>query len=114
MFQLAAGLEQYEMDLDDLLASSADPKRYARLAHELKRIQKLSGALPQLAADSVEVVMRHVELFGLLFARPARYAAWRQREEILALQRRLCAVIDAMRAKCLRLLAREEGVTPAV
>lgn len=113
MFQLAAGLEQYEMDLDDLLAS-ADPRRYARLAHELKRIQKLSGALPQLAADTVEVAMRHVELFGLFFARPARYGAWRQREEILALRRRLCEVIDAMRAKCLRLLAREEGVTPAV
>ena len=113
MFQLAAGLEQYEMDLDDLLAS-ADPRRYPRVVRELKRIQKLSGAVPQLAADAVEVVMRHAELFGLLFARPVRGAGWRRGEEIQALQRRLCEVIDAMRVKCLRLLAREEGVTPAV
>jgi hypothetical protein len=118
VFQLAAGLEQYEMDLRDLLACAgrkpADPKRYARVVQELARIQKLSGALPQLAADTVEVVMRHVELVGLLFASPMRYAAWRQRKEILALQLRLGEVIASMRTKCLRLLAREEGVTPAV
>ncbi len=69
VFRLAAALEKYQADFDVLVRSRFDPGLCRAVIRELGEIQNLSAALPQLAADMLEVITRHVELLGLLFRR---------------------------------------------
>ena len=105
-FRLAAALERYQADFDQLVESWFDWNRCRIVAGELQDIEKLRGALPQLAADMMDLVMRHVELLRWL-VRMATSAEQGAAGEIRALHNRHRAAIESLRNKCLRLLTRD-------
>jgi hypothetical protein len=107
VFQLAAALERYQSDFDALLRSRFDPDRCRTVIRELAEIQSLSAALPQLAADTLDVVARHVELLGWLLRKSASRPGTPGAAEIDTLQTTHRSTVESMHAKCLRLLERE-------
>ncbi len=101
-FQLAAALESYQSDFDDMVQSWHDPQRYAAVNRRLEDIRMYRGALPQLSADMVEVLIAHVELVHALWdatLRPSQAAA----AKIQRLREPLHRKVECMRSKCLRL-----------
>jgi hypothetical protein len=105
-FLLAAALERYQANWDQLIESWFDRQRCVLVNQELDEIQKLRGALPQLAADMVEVMMRHAQLLrSLMKAATVEGGAAAQ---IAALRQKHRGATEAMRAKCLRLFARDD------
>jgi hypothetical protein len=106
VFQLAAALEQYQADFETLLKNRFDSERCRAVIRELAEIQSLSAALPQLAADTLEVVARHVELLGLLLRRSTALPGVAGPVDWNELQTTHRSTVEAMRAKCLRLLVR--------
>ncbi len=105
-FRLAAALERYQADFDQLVETWFDWNRCRTVIRELDDIGKLRGALPQLAADMTDLVMRHVELLRSL-VRTATCAEPAAANEITALVGRHRAAIESLRNKCLRLITRE-------
>lgn len=105
-FRLAAALERYQAEFDQLVESWFDWNRCRMVMREIDGIDKLRGALPQLAADMTEVVMRHVEVLRSLW-RGSVCAEPGAASEIRALLGRHRAAIESLRSKCLRLITRE-------
>ncbi len=105
-FRLAAALERYQAEFDQLLESWFDWNRCRMVMREIDDIDKLRGALPQLAADLTDVVMRHVEVLRSLF-RGSVCAEPGAASDIPALIGRHRAAIESLRSKCLRLITRE-------
>lgn len=104
VFRLAAALEKYQADFDVLVRTRFDPGLCRAVIRELGEIQNLSAALPQLAADMLEVITRHVELLGLLLRRGGAGAEPVGAAEIGSLRSAHRSTVDAMHGKCLRLL----------
>ncbi len=105
-FRLAAALERYQAEFDQLVESWFDWNLCRTVTRELDAIDKLRGALPQLAADMTDVVMRHVELLRSLCRVGVRGEAGAA-SEIQVLRSRQRAAIESLRNKCLRLITRE-------
>jgi hypothetical protein len=106
-FQLVAALERYQAAFDELVESWFDRNRCHTVVRLLDEIRKLRCALPQLAVDMMEVAMRHTELLQTLWTRATLSPRAAIAGEIGALRSRHQAAIEAMRHKCLRLLARD-------
>jgi hypothetical protein len=64
-FRLAAALERYQADFDELVESWFDWNRCRAVTRELDDIEKMRVPC-QLAVDMMDVVMRHVELLRSL------------------------------------------------
>jgi hypothetical protein len=105
-FQLVAALERYQDAFDELVESWFDRARCHAVVHLLDEIRKLRCALPQLAVDMMEVAIRHTELLQRLWTRATIAPGAAVAGEIGALRGRHREAIEAMRHKCLRLLAR--------
>jgi len=107
-FLLAAALERYQANFDQLAASWSDRNRWQEVNHQLREIKKLGAALPQLAVDEMDLVIRHVELLRSLLRKPSIELEPALAEELSIKQHRLRDAIGTMRTKCLRLLTREQ------
>lgn len=107
-FRLAAALERYQADFDELVESWFDWNRCRAVTRELDDIEKMRGALPQLAVDMMDVVMRHVELLRSLLRMATVGPHPGVVKEIETLHSRHRAAIAAMRTKCLKLITREQ------
>jgi hypothetical protein len=103
-FLLVAALERYQSSWDRLIESWSDRGRWRQVNRDLEEVQKLRGALPQLAADMMEVVMRHAQLLRSLLRCSNRVPA--APAEVNALRRHHQAAIESMRGKCLRLFSK--------
>jgi hypothetical protein len=106
-FQLVAALERYQAAFDELVESWFDRNRCHAVVRLLDEIRKLRCALPQLAVDMMEVAIRHTELLQSLWNRATIHPRAAIAGEIGTLRSRHRAAIEAMRLKCLRLLARD-------
>ena len=84
-----------------------DSERCRAVIRELAEIQSLSAVLPQLAVDTLDVVRRHVELLGLLLRRSTAQPGVASNGDLGQLQTTHRTTVEALRAKCLRLLAKE-------
>lgn len=104
-FQLVAALERYQASFDELVESWFDRNRCHAVVRQLDEIRKLRCALPQLAVDMMEVAMRHRDLLQTLWTKATVTPGAAIAGEIAALRSRHRAAIEAMRHKCLRLLA---------
>lgn len=105
VFRLAAALEKYQADFDLLVRTRFDPGLCRSVIRELGEIQNLSAALPQLAADMLDVIGRHVALVGLLLKRAACSGEVAGAGDIGTLTSMHRSTVAAMHGKCLRLLA---------
>ena len=106
-FQLVAALERYQAAFDELVESWFDRNRCHAVVRLLDEIRKLRCALPQLAVDMMEVALRHTELLQTLWTRATIHPRAAIAGEIGTLRRRHQVAIEAMRHKCLKLLARD-------
>jgi hypothetical protein len=104
-FQLVAALERYQASFDELVESWFDRNRCHAVVRQLDEIRKLRCALPQLAVDMMEVAMRHMDLLQSLWTKATAAPGAVISGEIAVLPSRHRAAIEAMRHKCLRLLA---------
>jgi hypothetical protein len=105
-FQLAAALERYQASFDELVDSWFDRNRCRAVVRQLDEIRKLGCSLPQLAVDMMEVAIRHTELLQSLWTKATVIAPGAAiAGEIAALRSRHHSAVEAMRHKCLRLLA---------
>jgi hypothetical protein len=105
-FQLAARLESYEADVEELVRHSGfDVERCRLLTNELEEVRRLGGALPQLAVDIVEMRLQHFDLMRSL-CRPVEDRVAPPAEPAAALLRKQRLVVHATRQKCVRLIAR--------
>jgi len=105
-FLLAAALERYQANWDQLIESWFDRQRCDMVNQELDEIRKLRAALPQLGADMMEVMMRHAQLLRSLVK--AATAEGGAASQVAALRQKHRSAIEAMRGKCLRLFARDD------
>lgn len=65
-FLVAAALERYQASWDQLIHRWFDRECCERVNAELDEVRKLSGTLPRISADLVEVTMRHAQLLRAL------------------------------------------------
>jgi hypothetical protein len=107
-FQLAARLEAYEADLEALARDGFDPARYRLLVHQLRDIGASTMALPQLAADLMQITIQHFELIRLLCRPRAAGASVRDQAQAVLL-RKQCDAVRAVRDKCVRLIRRDHA-----
>lgn len=105
-FQLAARLEVYESEVEELKTpAGVDARRCRLLSAALEEIWRIGGALPQLAVDIVEMRFRHAALMRSL-GRSAEHPAATSTESAVALARKQRLAVHATRQKCVRLFAR--------
>jgi hypothetical protein len=102
-FELAARLEVYECDLESLARGGFDPARYRLLVHQLRDIGASAMAMPQLAADLMQITIQHFELIRLL-CRPRAVSAPGRDEAQAQLLRQQCDAVRGVRNACLRLI----------
>jgi hypothetical protein len=100
-FLAVAALERYQSVWEELIDRWFDAERFARVNDELDDLRKLVAEMPQLSADLMEVVMRHAQVLRALI-RPSTPKP--RSAEIAALRQKHRTAIEAIRAKCLRLL----------
>lgn len=105
VFQLAAALEGYQVACERLAKRWRDPKGLHAVNRRLGEIQAFTASIPQLAVDTMNVVIRHIEFMRCLLTNARSGKAATIPTDLVALQSRLGAAINAMRSKCLRLLS---------
>ncbi len=104
-FQLAAALENYQLQVDGLANPRSQAAQYGLVSTVFDEVRMLKGAFPQLSVHMVEVVIRHVELMETLWRlghNPARNAAGAVQEA----RRKHRDAVDAMHQRCLRVFSR--------
>ena len=104
-FCLAALLEQYEQDVDQLTSTWCDADLYERVNQELGQMRLLCGGLPMLSVAWVHVLISHAELVhclwrGMAGAKGSRPAEDCKADHLLA--------VRALRQKCLHHFSRIE------
>jgi hypothetical protein len=97
-FQLAGALETYEARIDEVLTPPLSLAACRQASDQLDEVVMLKGALPQLAVQTVELLVCHTELMHVLWG--AVKADARARADLVT---RLQQAIRAMHGKCLRL-----------
>lgn len=65
--QLAETLDAYEAALAEMLEAWPDLRRYAAVSAKVEEIRLLSGALPSLSAQWIELLIAHAELMHCLW-----------------------------------------------
>jgi len=106
-FRLAALLEQYEQDVEELTATSWDAKVYECVNQGLAEMRLLCAGLPLMSVAWVHVLISHAELVNCLWRRAAKPKDCRSTDDCKA--EHLLAV-GALRQKCLRHLSRLERI----
>jgi len=102
-FRLAALLEQYEQDVEELTATWWDAKVYERVNQGLSEMRLLCASLPLMSVPWVHVLISHAELVNCLWKRAKNPKEPRSSEDCKA--EHLLAV-GALRQKCLRHFSR--------
>ncbi|HKB54397.1 MAG TPA: hypothetical protein VKD22_10375 [Ramlibacter sp.] len=111
--ELAARLEDYELALQAISRSGFEAARYRLLIDELTAIGHCTIALPQFAADFLEVTIQHFELVRIL-CRPRPAAQGIGAEVAVALLTQQCDAVRALRDKCLGLIAVDRARKPRI
>jgi hypothetical protein len=104
-FQLAAGLEKYEQSVQRMADRWLDMECYRTVSDEIEQIRMYSGALPQLSAPWVELLIAHAELVHCLW-RGEHAATLPDGRTLPQVREHHSACVAALRSRCLRLLAR--------
>lgn len=65
--QLAETLGEYEVALDAMLETWPDLEPYGAVSAKVEEIRLLSGALPSLSAEWIELLIAHAELMHCLW-----------------------------------------------
>lgn len=104
-FQLAAALERYEQDAGTMVDTWLDMDVYRRVSDEVEEIRMYSAALPQLSVRWVELLIAHAELVHSLWRLRFREDE-ADRDRLAEVRQRHADCVQALRGRCLRLLAR--------
>jgi hypothetical protein len=99
-FNLAAALEQYEMDLRQLAHRWLDPDLFRRLQEEFKETRLLAASLPKLAVSWTAVLISRTRLVQALCSRTAL--------ALSVLQEHLAAV-EGLKKRCLRTIGAQSA-----
>jgi hypothetical protein len=102
-FRLAALLEQYEQDVEELTATWWNAEVYERVNQGLSEMRLLCAGLPQMSVAWVHVLISHAELVNCLWRSATKPQDCRSPEDCKA--EHLLAV-GALRQKCLRHFSR--------
>ena len=102
-FQLAAALEQYDLDTERMIEAWPDLDRYREVSAQVDRIRMYSSSLPEARVQWVELLIAHAELVhrlwrgqyggGQVEARPLQDVRDRHGECIAALRNRCLRTI---------------------
>jgi hypothetical protein len=102
--QLAAALDRYQQDFDDMLGAGSDSIHYRQVTRELHDIRQMKGSLPELSEEMADVLIRHVETM---------HGVWNV--QLHPSQSHLCNIrmlrfrhrqaVDAMRRACIAISA---------
>ena len=60
--QLAAALQAYEAEVENIIAPNPDPETYQRVRERLDEMRRYSSSLPTLSVAWVELLISHFEL----------------------------------------------------
>jgi hypothetical protein len=101
-FRMVASLERYQQQWEELVDPWFDREYWLKVNAELDELRRLVAAQPEFSADLMEVIMRHAQLLRAL-AKPS--SAPQKAAELAALRRKHASAIDALRSKCLQLVA---------
>jgi hypothetical protein len=106
-FQLAAALETYDEETAAMMAAWPDLERYRAVSEQIERIRLFSSALPDVRVQWVELLIAHAELIHFLW-REQYGDGQAAREQIASVREHHSDAIAALRARCLRLVARNQ------
>jgi hypothetical protein len=67
-FRLAAMLEQYEQDVEELTSTWLDTVLYARISADLREMRLLCAGCPALSVPWVHLLIAHAELMHCMWA----------------------------------------------
>ena len=100
---LAAALDQYEQDVEDLLHAWPDPGRYRRVTDSLEKVRRCAAVLPRLTIPTVELLIAHAELAQGLWDRTDWSSTLEESVWPIAEQHR--ARVFSLREACLTIVA---------
>ena len=109
-FQLAAALETYEQHVTAMVDTWLDMDLYRQVSDEIEEIRMLSAALPQLSVHWVELLIAHAELVHSLWRLRFREDG-EDHARLREVRDRHAACVHSLRGRCLRLLARRDGLS---
>lgn len=101
-FELAAALQAYQADFAAFVAGPCSLAPCRTASRRLDDVVRLRGALPELAVPMVELLVCHTELVHVVFGAVACSTV--QRGDLLQRHRE---AVEAMQARCLRMVRRE-------
>lgn len=104
-FQLAALLEQYEQDVEQLTSTWLDAALYERVCRELGDMRLLCAGLPLLSVPWVNLLISHAELMHCLWRGAPGGGASSPAERC---KERHLVAIHTLREKCLGHFSRTE------
>jgi hypothetical protein len=104
-FQLAAALDTYDQDLEEMVETWLDMDLYGKVSDEIEEIRRYSAALPQLSVPWVELLIAHGELVHSLW-RLRFQEVESDRERLAEVRDRHTACVRSLKARCVRMLAR--------
>jgi hypothetical protein len=103
--QLVATLETYDADTTRMVMEWPDLECYRRVSEQVERIRMYSASIPELRVQWVELLIAHAELVHCLWR--AQYAERSAaREQIENVRQHHSDAVAALRARCLRVIAR--------
>ena len=106
-FQLAAGLEEYDQSVQQMLDTWLDMDLYRRVSAQIEQIRMYSAALPQLSVAWVELLIAHAELVHCLW-RAQLAPALPDGRTLAQVREHHSDCVAALRGRCVRLLTRGE------
>lgn len=104
-FQLSAALENYQMQVDDLVNPWLQTAQYDLVGRIFDDVRMLKGALPELSGDMVELMICHVELMKALWLSNTKPPE-RDAGAVEELRKRHRQAADTMREHCIRVFSR--------
>jgi hypothetical protein len=104
-FQLAAALEQYDLDTARMVAGWPDLDLYREVSAQVDRIRMYSSSLPEARVQWVELLIAHAELVHLLWR--GEYGGGRvEKRTLQEVRDHHSDCVTALRNRCLRVIAR--------
>jgi hypothetical protein len=100
---LAAALDRYEQDVEDLVRVWPDPEHYRRVIDAMEQVRLAAAPLPRLSIRAVELLISHAELVqGLWDSTDPRLQA---EESVWPVVEQHRACVFRLREACLTIMA---------
>jgi hypothetical protein len=109
-FELAAALENYDKDTEQLVATWLDMELYQSVSRQVDHMRMLCAALPPLAVPWVNLLISHSELVHCLWKCGEKFAP---SEEFGECHARHAIAVTALRERCLWLFTKMDDPAAA-